>query len=140
MPQPVALLSTATSGAFADPALAGNVGYGILHRFNLVFDYRNQVIWFEKNAAFGDKDVHDRAGLWVERGKSGFAIVDVLAGGPAAKAGLKAGDVVDDVDGKPAARVTLDALRARFKAAPGSKVRLKLADGRTVVITLRDLV
>lgn len=140
VPQPVTLLSTATSGAFADPTLAGNVGFGVLHRFNLVFDYRNEVIWFEKNAAFGDKDVHDRAGVWVERGKGGFTVVDVLAGGPAAQAGLKAGDVVKSVDGKPAARVTLDALRARFKDAPGSKVKLTLVNGHAVTITLKDLV
>ena len=101
VPAPVTLLSTATSGAFADPALAGNVGFGVLRRFNLVFDYRNEVMWFEKNALFDDKDVHDRAGVWVERGPGGFAIVDVLAGGPAAQAGLKPGDVVKSVDGKP---------------------------------------
>ena len=140
VPQPVTLLSTATSGPLADPTLAGDVGYGVLHRFNLVFDYRNEVMWFEKNVAFGTKDVHDRAGMWVERGNKGFAVVDVLAGGPAAQAGLKAGDVVQAVDGKPAAHVTLDELRTRLKAATGSKVRLTLVNGHVVVVTLRDLV
>ncbi|MEP7062437.1 MAG: aspartyl protease family protein [Betaproteobacteria bacterium] len=140
VPGPVTLLSTASSGALADPALAGNVGYGVLHRFNLVFDYRNEAMWFEKNALFDDKDVHDRAGVWVERGKSGIEIVDVLSGGPAAQAGIKSGDLIRSVDGKPVAGLTLDALRTRLKAAPGTKVKLTLASGRAVTLTLRDLV
>ncbi len=140
VPAPVTLLSTATSGPLANPAVAGDVGYGVLHRFNVVLDYRNQSMWLEKNAAFNDKDVHDRAGVWVERGSNGIAVVDVLPKGPAAEAGLKPGDTVRSVDGKPVAGVTLDAFRTLLKGPPGSKVRLTLANGRTLVITLRDLV
>ncbi len=138
--KPVTLLSTATAGAFADSSLAGNVGYGILRRFNLVFDYRNEVIWFEKNAAYNEPDVHDRAGIWVERADKGFTVADVLAGGPAAAAGLKMGDVVRAVDGKPATGIALDTMRNRFKAAAGSTVRLTLTSGKTVEIKLKDLV
>ncbi|HEY5366142.1 MAG TPA: PDZ domain-containing protein [Casimicrobiaceae bacterium] len=140
VPAPLALLSTATSGPLTDPTLAGDVGYGVLRRFNIVFDYRDQQMWFEKNAAFDDKDVQDRAGVWVERASDGFAIVDVLAKGPADAAGLRAGDVVKKVDGKPFAGLTLDAFRTQLRAAPGTRLRLTLANGHTIVITLRDLV
>lgn len=140
VPAPLTLLSTATGGPLANPGLAGNVGFGVLRRFNVVFDYHDQQMWFEKNAAFGDKDVQDRAGLWAERGKDGITIVDVLANGPAATAGLKAGDIVKSVDGKPVASLSLDAFRTRLKAPAGSKLRLTLGNGRAIVITLRDLV
>ncbi|MFI4902263.1 MAG: PDZ domain-containing protein [Burkholderiales bacterium] len=140
IPAPVTLLSTATTGPLADPDVGGDIGYGVLSRFNLVFDYADEVVWFEKNAAFDARDAFDRAGMFVERGKDGITIVDVVAGGPAAEAGIRTGDVITAVDGNPATRITLDALRGSLKAAPGTKVKLKLRNGRTPTITLRDLV
>jgi hypothetical protein len=137
--RPVTLLAEQGRGILADSAVAGDVGYGVLSRFAVVLDCRDEAAWFEP-AAGAAADVFDRAGAFVERAANGIAIVDVVAGGPAAKAGLKAGDVIAAVDGTPAARVTLDALRARWRAAPGTKVKLKLAGGRTVTIVLRDLV
>jgi predicted aspartyl protease len=138
--RPVTYLSLATRGAFADPALAGNVGFGVLRQFNIVFDYANEALWFEKNANFGQPDVHDRAGVWVERGAKGYELVEVVPGGPAAEAGLKAGDVVTTVDGKPVSAVSLAQFRTQLKAAPGTKVRVTLASGKSAVVTLRDLI
>jgi C-terminal processing protease CtpA/Prc len=97
-------------------------------------------MWFEKNAAFADKVVQDRAGMWIERSSAGITVADVLPKGPAADAGLKRGDIVKTVDGKPVTALTLDALRTRLRGAVGDRVRLTLASGRTVVVTLRDLV
>ena len=138
--KPVTYLSLAKGGAFADPALAGNVGYGVLRQFNIVFDYANGVLWFEKNANHGQPDAHDRSGVWVERGPKGYELVEVVKAGPAAEAGLKAGDVITAVDGKPVAAVPLDEFRARLKSTPGTKVRVTLASGKAAVITLRDLI
>jgi hypothetical protein len=141
---PVTYLSTAESGALADPALAGNIGYGVLRRFDVTFDYAHRLVYFEKNASFGDADVHDRAGLWLERGERGFEIVDVVRDSPAQAAGLVAGDVITAVDGKPAKSIALSDVRALLRAAPGTKVRLALvrkskgAGDATVV--LRDLI
>jgi hypothetical protein len=138
--KPVTLLSTATEGAFADPSFAGNVGYGVLRRFNLVFDFPNQAIWFERNADDAQPDTFDRSGLWVEQGKDGYHVVDVLAGSPAANAGLKVGNVITGIDGVLVAKVPLDQFRVRLMAAPGSKVTLMVKGGKRAVLTLRDLV
>ena len=137
---PLTYLSLATSGPLADPALAGNVGYGVLRQFNLVFDYANEQLWFEKNANFGQPDTHDRAGIWVERGPKGYELVEVVRTGPAAAAGLKTGDIVTAIDGKPVGAVPLAEFRAMLKAAPGTKVRVTLASGKSAVVTLRDLI
>ncbi|HXU51486.1 MAG TPA: PDZ domain-containing protein [Casimicrobiaceae bacterium] len=137
--KPVTLLAEQGSGILADPSIAGDVGYGVLSRFAVVLDYADEAAWLEPNPAAG-ADAFDRSGAFVERAANGIAVVDVVAGSPAAKAGLKAGDVIAAIDGAPAARVTLDALRMRLRAAPGSKVKLKLASGRTVTLVLRDLV
>jgi hypothetical protein len=141
---PVVELTLQKKGAFTDPYVAGNVGAGVLKRFNVTFDYSRQQVIFEPNANFAKPDVFDRAGLWMNEADGTFEVKDVFAGSPAAEAGVKVGDQIVAVDGRPAAAVTLPALRLRFKSeAPGTKVRLKLRSGtaeREVELTLRDLV
>lgn len=135
---PVTELSLQKKGAFTDPYVAGNVGAGVLKRFNVVFDYRNQRIVFEPNANAAKPDVFDRSGMWVNLAGDAFEVVDVTAGAAAEKAGLEVGDRIVAVDGKAASKMTLPELRARFRADPpgttipltverkGKKLKLKL--------------
>ncbi len=144
IPSPVTELSLQTKGAFIDPYVAGNVGGGVLKRFNITFDYGHQKMYFEPNANYARPDVFDRSGMWLNSAGSVFEVVDVIAGGPADKAALHAGDRIVAVDGKKAESITLPDLRARFKSeGPGTKIRLKVQTGdatREVVVTLEDLV
>ena len=140
--KPVAYLSRQEKGAFADVYIAGNVGYGVLSRFNITFDYPHQQLFFEKNAAYDRPDVADRSGMWLERTERGFEVFDVAAGGPADRAGVKRGDVIVAIDGKPTSHWMLADARMRFKSPVGTRVRVKL-DGdkpRELRIELRDLV
>ena len=127
-------------GALADPDLAGNIGFGILRQFNITFDYANNVLYFEKNANYGQPDVYDRAGVWIERGDKGYEVVDIVAGGPAAAAGVRAGDLIVAINGKVWTAIPLSAVRAELKAPPGHKVRLKMDGGAERVVTTRDLI
>ena len=136
---PVTTLVRDGQGALGDPNLAGVIGFGILRQFNVTFDYPRSVIHFEKNGAFGT-DTFDRAGLWLERGAKGIEVVDAVAGGPAAAAGIRAGDVIVAVNGKAWSSTSLAAIRNELKSAPGTKVRLKLGSGGEKVVTLRDLI
>jgi hypothetical protein len=141
---PVTELTLQKKGAFTDPYVAGNVGAGVLKRFNIVFDYGRQRLIFEKNANYAKRDAFDRAGMWMNEGEAGFEVMDVFSGSPAAEAGIKVGDTIVAVDGQPVASVTLPGLRQRFRTdAAGTKVTLKVRSGgaeREVVLTLRDLV
>ena len=137
---PVTSLSRQQGGVPAGADLAGHLGHGILRQFNITFDYAAGALYLEKNANFGLRDVHDRAGVWIERGARGFEVVDVVAGGPADAAGVKPGDVIVAVDGQAVAALPLAAARARLKGAPGRKVRLTIDGGAQRVVTLRDLV
>jgi predicted aspartyl protease len=140
----VAELSLQKKGAFSDEYLAGNVGAGVLKRFTLVFDYGHQKMIFEPNDSYGSPDVFDRSGSWINRDGKAFEVVDVIAGGPAARAGLKAGDRVVAVDGKAAAGMTLPELRARFRTEPaGTHIRLTVQSGgksQDLTLELADLV
>jgi C-terminal processing protease CtpA/Prc len=140
----VARLSTQKSGALTREDTAALVGPDVLKQFTLVVDYSRKRLIFEKNGNFGKPDVYDRTGMWMGQNDSGFEVLDVTAGGPAAAAGLAVGDTILSVDGARADRLVLPAVRLRFRTdAPGTRVRMRvLSTGkeRDVTLTLRDLV
>jgi hypothetical protein len=145
---PVAVLSAARRGSFASEFVAGNVGSGVLRRFDITFDYGAQRIFFEPNRQFGDADSYDRAGMWVNLADHGghpvFEVVEVVPGGPAEQAGIRAGERITRVNGVSAGRVGLPAFRARMReSAPGTRIELRVAGDKrdkNVLIVLRDLV
>ena len=141
---PVVNLSEQKKGAYSDKYLAGNIGAGVLKRFNIVWNYPHQEIYFEKNALYDQPDTFDRAGFWANIGSDGFDVIDVYAGAPAAEAGLKIGDHILGVDGlKTGSQISLVDLRARQHGSPGSSLALEIKRGsktKTILITLRDLV
>ncbi|HZT57559.1 MAG TPA: aspartyl protease family protein [Pyrinomonadaceae bacterium] len=143
--EPVTRLSLQKSGAFAAGDVAGNIGGAILKQFTLTFDYGRRLLYLEKSSSYGRRDTYDRAGLWLSRSADGrfFEVFDVVANGPAAEAGLKAGDRVVAFDGKSVETLQLIAAREELKDAARKSVRLTVQDGertRDVVVTLRDLV
>ena len=143
MAKPVTELVLSEKGSLASPYLAGNVGNGVLRRFTLTIDYPKSRLVFEPNAEHGRPDPFDRAGLWLNRAAEGFEVLDLVAGGPAAEAGLQVRDVITMVDGLPAVGIVLSDLRDRLRGSPeGTKVRLMVRRGdgeREVVVTLREL-
>lgn len=144
VPAPVTDLALVEKGAFANKYLAGNVGGGVLRRFDVTFDYGGKRMFLAPNESFSKPDTYDRAGLWLNRNGDGFKVMDVTAGGPAAEAGLKTGDAVLAIDGRSAKDLLLPEVRDRFKAsAQGTNVRLTVKSGegtRDVTLVLRDLV
>ncbi len=144
IPSPVTELSLQQKGALTDPYVAGNVGAGVLRRFNVVFDYEGRRMILEPNASNALPDVWDRSGMWINRAGAALKVVDVTVGGPAEEAGLRAGDSILAVDGAPVDDATLVALRRRFRTdAPGTKIRLSVASGdtkRDVTLVLKDLI
>lgn len=144
VPGVVTGLSVQQQGAFAGAEEAGNVGYGVLSRFVVTLDYARQRIILEKGARFAEPDAADRSGLWLHLVKGGFEVVEAVPGTPAAEAGLAEGDRIVAVDGRPAAKLGLPAVRKALRTLPaGRVVKLKVKRGgtvREVALTLRDLV
>jgi hypothetical protein len=144
IPAPVVGLSKQRKGAESDIYVAGNVGAGILKRFNIVWDYPHMQIFFERNENTAQPDVFDRAGLWANLGGHGFTVIDVYSGGPADQAGLKTGDDIVSVDGRAAGGdMSLPEFRQYLKGTPGTSVTLNILRGGqslVVKVTLRDFV
>jgi membrane-associated protease RseP (regulator of RpoE activity) len=69
-------------------------------------------------------------GLWIRTKESPegrkFEVSHVIAGRAAAAAGVKVGDVIESLGGKPASRLDFAAALGQLYGEPGSKVRLRL--------------
>ena len=67
----------------------------------------------------------------------------MIQDGPAAAAGLKVGDKIQSIDGRPVSQLSLPAVRLRFKSdAPGTKLHLTVQSGgstREIDLILKDL-
>jgi len=141
----IARLSVNKSGATASSGKAGLIGPDVLKQFVFICDYRRGRLIFEKNQNFGLRDSYDRAGTWLSQQGDSFAVFDVIPGGPADLAGLKAEDTVIAIDGTETSKLILTEVRDRWKTAePGTAVKLtvrtKSGAVRNVTLTLKDLV
>jgi S1-C subfamily serine protease len=107
-----------------DPQVGGAAaGIGFAIPGNDVRDYASQIVQHGRVI-----DTH-RAYLGIHIGQtnSGVYIGGVTSGGPAAKAGLKVGDVITAVDGKPTQ--TIDLLGSALAAKkPGQTVKLSIVE------------
>jgi hypothetical protein len=140
----IARLSLQKSGALTSASRAALVGPDVLRQFTTIFDYSRQRLIFEKNAQYGKPDSYDRSGMWFGQEGNHFEVIDVIAGGPAAEAGIRVGDQILAIDGQAVERLDLPTIRLRFKNdTPKKRVRLVVQrDGekREVSLILRDLV
>lgn len=140
----VVRLSTQKTGATTTSDLAGLIGPDVLSQFDLTVDYARNRLIFEKNSNYGRRDSYDRAGLWMGQHGEHFAVVDVIAGGPADQAGIKAGDTILEIDGISTSKLVLPDVRESIRRATiGGRMALVLEAGgsvRTAIVTLRDLV
>jgi len=141
---PVMELSSSKKGVGADKFIAGNIGGEILKHFTVTFDYARQLMYLKPNKNHGAPMNYDRSGMWINGAKGGFEVMAVMAGGPAQHAGLKVGDVITAVNGKPATGMKLYRLRAKLRDdAPGSRLKLTVGSGpeaRDVTLVLRRLI
>jgi predicted aspartyl protease len=136
-------LSNAQSGSFADTQIAGNVGGGFLHRFNLIFDYGRQEIIFEPNSHTSEPDAYERLGVVVESSDHGCVVTDVVPNSPADQAGIKSGDVITELNFNKL-RIN-DGLwfESQTLQPAGTVLQLRVKHGKEtkdLSVTLRDLV
>src|SRR4051794_27405614 len=78
-------------------------------------------------------------GVAIEKGESGVLIKDVLAGTPAENAGLKAGDQIVAVGGKPV-HLPEELIKAVQTQGVGRDVEVKWLHGKTTVVQTVKLV
>jgi hypothetical protein len=141
---PIVLVSHATEGAFASEELAGNIGNRVLERFRVTLDYRRRQVWLEPGKRYSERDRLTRCGTLLTKKDGVVSIASVLLASPADHAGLREGDRVLELDGRPIDSWDLPEVSALLDDGPvGSKVRVKIRRGegdRTVNVRLAEVV
>jgi putative serine protease PepD len=119
--------------AATDPELGGTApGVGFAISSNEVKSIASQLV------QSGRVTRSDRAYLGVELGslsQGGVLVVGVQKNGPAAKSGIKPGDIIQSVDGAPVGSVD-DLATALAAHKPGDRVRVKVVhqNGKTQIV------
>lgn len=104
----------------------GNLGTGILSRFDVAVDYHNARLLLSPNGAFKAPFEYNMAGLALAPGRNGTLLVrNVVPGSPAADAGIVAGDHIRDVDGRDTKNLTDAEVRGLFLRA-GASVSVRI--------------
>jgi hypothetical protein len=138
--RPTAAFAESRAGAFARTDIAGIIGGEILRRFRLIFDYPHRRLILERGKAFGDPFDWDASGMKL-RTLAGdfhrFEVTSVLEGGPAAEAGVRQGDVITAIDGKPGSGWTLWDVECLLKKAQQEHVLDIDRRGARHLLTLR---
>lgn len=109
------------------------IGLRYLSRYAITFDVSGRLVYLAKGASYSDPDKLDRSGLhllWL----NGDAVVDVVdPGSPAERAGIESGDLLLEMNLKPATDTPLARMRRVLCGEPGEKVEVTLSrDGRTL--------
>jgi len=142
--KPIITISQDTGG-YGESADAGFIGTDLLRRFTVTLDYQSRRILLRPNADFGEPFEVNMSGLELVTEADNFKVVKikhVRAGSTAAQVGLREGDEVVAVDGRPASRYGLDRLAKMFRRE-GKEYRLTVRRGdqvMTVKLRLRRLV
>jgi hypothetical protein len=127
-------------GAGADPDSAGLIGGDVWRRFKLVLDYAHQCIYLEANAHAAEPFEYDMSGLFLRAEGAAFdqfKVHRVVADSPAAEAGLREGDSIVALDGRPAAGFSLEQVRQLFKEE-GREVHLDVQrEGEALPVGLK---
>jgi hypothetical protein len=136
------VVATFPDAEFEDPKgldqRNGNLGSGVLGRFNLSLDYGGSRMFLVPNHRFRDPFEWDMTGLVFDMGEGGRVTVgEVLADSPAKAAGIEPGEELVAVDGEPVDPREMVKQRRRFRE-DGREVALTLrADGRERVVKLK---
>ena len=134
--EPMVLFSGATTGGLASEDFAGNIGNHILERFRVTFDYERRVVHLEPGARFQQRDYFTSSGMRLGRVDGKALALEILPGSPAADAGMRIGDQVVKVDGRPIGSYSIDELSRMFEHGPNGRKHtfeiLRLKSGASV--------
>jgi C-terminal processing protease CtpA/Prc len=101
----------------------GNIGIGILKRFNLIFDYTNNLLYLKSNEKFKLPFEHDMTGIEYFMAGDNLAhliIGRVAPGSPADEIGLIKDDEITSINFKPVSKMSAEEIDLYFKTAERS--------------------
>ncbi len=105
----------------------GTIGSQLLSRFNLIIDVCNKNFYFKPNANFNLPFSYNIAGIEVVQtffNLPQIEVVSVWNGSPAEKAGIKAGDIISEVNLEKVFTLTLSEVRGFFEKSSNKPLKM----------------
>jgi hypothetical protein len=94
----------------------GNLGDGILKRFNVTFDYAHKRMLLLPNREFEAAFEWDMSGMWLEPGDdAALRVGSIIVNSPAEQAGLAIDDVVTHINGRAVSAEDMVEIRQMMK-------------------------
>jgi hypothetical protein len=121
------------------------LGAEFLRRYRVFFDYPHERVILEPRQPAVPPPEYDMSGMYLLSSgvdHRSFVVRHLVAGGPAATAGVQVGDTIVAIEGRPATSLTLSAVRRALRSRDGRTVVLEVARGgarMTFPVTLRRL-
>ena len=104
----------------------GVIGNGLLDRFKLIIDYSRQRVILEPSQRFNDPTDFDFFVFKLGRDANNYIVTDMLGASMTGEAGLRTGDFLMAVDGKPVSGLQLIEIQKMF-----------MMDGRDRILSIR---
>ena len=104
----------------------GVIGNGLLDRFKLIIDYSRQRVILEPSQRFNDPTDFDFFVFKLGRDTNNYIVTDMLGASMTGEAGLRTGDFLMAVDGKPVSGLQLIEIQKMF-----------MMDGRDRILSIR---
>jgi len=114
---PVIHFAQDRKGAFASSDFSGVMGGKLLCRFKVIFDYAHKRMILEPNASLADRFEYDMSGIRLRAEGPDFKqqVAGVVENSPGSEAGIRAGDVISAIDGRPATEFSLSEIAKMFR-------------------------
>ncbi|MEQ9426328.1 MAG: aspartyl protease family protein [Cyclobacteriaceae bacterium] len=110
----------------------GTVGGELLSHFNLIFDYKNELLLLNKSHAYKQDFEYDLSGLETMGFGKDYEIImvkRVRENSPAAEAGLQRGDIIETVNGTPISQISLNYVNALIRSKPKKTINIRVKRG-----------
>lgn len=107
----------------------GTIGGEVLSRFNVVFDFPGEKIYFERNSTYKSRFYYNLSGITVKAEGTRLRryVISELRGGSAGEqAGFQVGDVLLAINGVRTADLDLSTLNGFLNSKPNKKVRMEI--------------
>ncbi len=124
----------------------GLIGNHILDRFDVIFDYPDQKFYLKPTRKWKRQFSFDKSGIrFISVGmeQKTLYVNSVIKGSPADLIGVKTGDVIVKINGKPRFLLTYDHITRIFRSKTGKKIKLKVMRGQELLkyeFQLKDLI
>lgn len=120
----------------------GTIGAGLLCRFNTIYDVPNKKFYFTPNAQFKALFKYNIAGIEIVQNHPllrQYEIVNVWQQSPAEKAGLKVGDIIEEINFDKLTDKSVEHVRAYFENATHRTMKITVMRNNELLYVELDM-